>query len=216
MRKIILSALAGALCMFLILLGVSSFITTRQSTATEYTHVDFISKISQKDCFLCGTDSSTPLYPFWGEDNVGIINLNTFEFMRLEINRYDNQGQLIEKAAGYIQPSILSLGDTNAYAYTYPNTGCSHVQITGVQYSINREFIQSRLCQSCLDTINSLWFSGNAPAEYAVISFAAQTIRPLLKCTPWFSAGNYGINCDFRDNGAIDLLIHYCPNRYND
>ena len=31
----------------------------------------------------------------------------------------------------------------------------------------------------------------------------------------WFAAGNYGIDCEFKDNGDIDLLVHYCPARYN-
>ena len=64
------------------------------------------------------------------------------------------------------------------------------------------------------NTINDLWFSEDAPAENAIISFAKRTIRPLMKCYPWFSAGDYGIDCEFKDNGAIDLLVHYCPNRY--
>ena len=50
--------------------------------------------------------------------------------------------------------------------------------------------------------------------EYAIVSFADRTIRPLVSCYPWFSAGNFGIDCEFKENGAIDLLIHYCPNRY--
>ena len=31
---------------------------------------------------------------------------------------------------------------------------------------------------------------------------------------PWFSAGDYGVDCEFKDDGKIDLLIHYCPSRY--
>ena len=214
MKKIIMSALAGALCMFLAILGMATYAAKQEPEPTEYSHIDFVSEIAQEDCYLCGNGSDPIVNHYWGEDNVGILNLNTFELLRLEINRYDDYGQLIEEVAGYMQSSHLSGEDTYAHAFTHPDNGYSHVQITGVQYSIDRESVQSHLCQSCLDTINDMWFSGEAPAEYAVINFTERTIRPLVSCYTWFSAGNYGVDCEFKDNGAIDLLIHYCPNRY--
>ena len=216
MKKIILSALAGALVMFLTIFGIAAVSVSWEQVQEprSYVHVDYVTELTQEDCFLCGNGSGPLTSHYWSEDNVGIINLNTFELMRLEINRYDHDGQLIEEVAGNMQTSHLSGEDTYAYAYTHPDNGYSHVQITGVQYSIDRESVQGHLCQNCLDTINDLWFSEDAPAEYAIVSFAERTIRPLIKCYPWFSAGNYGIDCEFKDNGAIDLLIHYCPNRY--
>ena len=180
MKKIILSALAGALCMFLAILSMAALSISQEPEPTEYTHIDFVSELPQEDCFLCGSGSDPITSLYWGEDNVGIINLNTFELMRLEINRYNDHGQLIEEA-GYMQTSHLSGENTYAHAYTHPDNGYAHVQITGVQYTINRESVQSHLCQCCLDTINNLYFSGDAPAEYAIVSFAERTIRPLMK-----------------------------------
>lgn len=100
------------------------------------------------------------------------------------------------------------------HAYSYPDNAYADVQITGVKYAIDRDSVQNHLCQTCLDSINNLWFTDQPPAEYAIVSFEEQTIQPLLNSHPWFSAGNYGIDCAFKDNGAIDLLIHYCPCRY--
>ena len=213
MKKMILSALAGALCMFLVILALAAHTAKKETEPAQYTHVDYVSAL-QGECFLCGDGSGPITSLHWGEDNVGIINLNTFEVMRLEINRYDDHGQLLEEAAGYMQSNHLLGEDSSAHAYTHPDNGYAHVQISGVQYEIDRASIQGNLCQSCLDTINDLGFSGAAPAEYAVISFADRTIRPLVSCYTWFSAGNFGIDCEFKDDGAIDLLIHYCPNRY--
>ena len=216
MKKTIMAALAGALGMFLIIFGIAAISVSREKAQEPiaYVHVDYVSELTREDCFLCGNGNDPITVHYWGEDNVGIINLNTFEMMRLEINRYDDHGQLIEETAGYMQANLLPGEDTYAHAYTHPDNGYAHIQITGVQYSIDRESVQGHLCQSCLDTINDLWFSEDAPAEYAIVSFAERTIRPLMKCTPWFSAGNYGVDCEFKDNGAIDLLIHYCPNRH--
>lgn len=103
--------------------------------------------------------------------------------------------------------------DAYAHAYVFPDNAYVGVQITGVQYAIDRNMIQSQLCQTCLDSINSLWFTTQFPAEYAVISFKDRTIQPLLNSYPWFASGNFGIDCEFGNDGVIDLLI-YAPNRY--
>lgn len=215
MKKCILSAIGGAAAMLIALIVIANISAAGKQEKEEYEHIDFVSTITQENCCVCG-DDAFPFSSHWGEDNVGIVNLNSFEMMRLEINRYDDHGNLIEEPAGYMSSSGLidKEADTYAHAYCFPDNAYASVQITGAQYSIDRESIRNHLCQICLDTINDLWFSGNAPAEYAIVSFSERTFRPLVECYPWFFAGNYGIDCEFKDDGAIDLLIHYCPSRY--
>ena len=213
MKKCILSALAGALAMLVAIIIAARISTAQKQIPKEYEHIDYVSNITQKECFVCGTNNG---YSYWGEDNVGIVNLNTFELLYLEINRYDDYGNLIEEPAGYMSSVGLSdkEADSYAHAYCFPDNAYASVQITGVQYDIDREMIQSKLCQTCLKSINDLWFTDQPPAEYAVISFEDRTIQPLLNAHPWFAAGNYGVDCEFKTDGDIDLLIHYCPNRY--
>lgn len=205
MKRCILSAIVGALCMLLALYCIAAVDLAK--AAEDYEHNDFISNTPREECFLCGSSNA-----HWGEDNVGILNLNTFELLYIEINRYDDHGQRIEKPAGYMQLD----GIFKVNAYTFPDRGYSQVRITDVQYAVDREIIQNRLCQTCLDAFNSMYFFGNAPAEYAVVNFADRVFRPLIKCYPWFLAGNFGVDCEFGDNSTIDLLIHYSPNRYAD
>lgn len=208
MRKCILSALGGAVAMFLLLVLIANI---QNNQETEYEHIDFVSSITPDTCFVCSEHCS-----YWGEDNVGVVNLNTFELLHLPINRYGDHGELIEEPLGV----MLSCGimdeeaSTNAHAYVFPDNAYATLQITGVQYAIDRELIQRRLCQTCLDSINSLWFTTQPPAEYAVISFEDRTIQPLLNAHPWFSSGNFGVDCEFKEGGVINLLLHYCPNRY--
>ncbi len=213
MKKCILSALAGALAMLIVITIVARISVAQEQTPKEYEHIDYVSNITQEECFVCGTNNG---YSYWGEDNVGIVNLNTFELLYLEINRYDDYGNLIEEPAGYMSSVGLSDKEAHRYAHAYcfPDNAYASVQITGVQYDIDREMIQSKLCQTCLKSINDLWFTDQPPAEYAVISFEDRTIQPLLNAHPWFAAGNYGVDCEFKTDGDIDLLIHYCPNRY--
>ena len=216
MKKCILSAIAGAAAVLVFLIVAASISTTRGQEPEEYEHIDFISTITQDDCFLCGNGSEFPVSSYWGEDNVGIINLNTFEVLRVEINRYGDHGELIEEAAGYMQTSSLidNENESHAHAYTFPDNGYANVHLTGVQYAIDRDSIQGHLCQSCLDSINEMWFDEIPPAEYGVLSFADRTLRPLIICTTGFGMGNFHVDCDFENDGEIDLLIFYCPPRY--
>ena len=213
MKKCILSAIAGALAMLLAIVIASRIGTDQEQISTEYEHIDYVSNITQEECFVCGTNNG---YAYWGEDNVGIVNLNTFELLYLEINRYDEHGNLIEEPAGFMFSGSMSdkKSDSHVHAYCFPDNAFADVQISGVQYAIDRDSVQDNLCQTCLDAINSIWFTDQPPAEFAVVSFEDRTIRPLLNSSPWFSAGHFGIDCEFKESGAIDLLIHYCPQRY--
>lgn len=214
MKKCILSALAGAGTMFLLLLLI---VKTHNAKGTKkYEHIDFVSITTESECYVCGDSGDYTVSTYWGEDNVGIVDLNTFELLYLPINRYGDHGELIEEPSGVLLSDGLMdrEADTYAHAYTFPDNAYSFVQITGVQYAIDPNSVQSRLCQTCLDSINSLWFTTQPPAEYAIVNFAEHTIQPLLNSQPWFGIGNFGIDCEFKNNGAIDLLIHYCPNRY--
>lgn len=216
MKKCILSAIAGALAMFVVIIAVTTVSAVKEQTPEEYEHNDYLSKITREDCYVCSDvgDFSGSIY--WGEDNVGIVNLNTFELLYLEINRYDDHGNLIKEQAGFMSSGGMSNKEMETYVHTYcyPDNAYADVQIFGVQYAIDQNSVQNHLCHTCLDSINDLWFTDMPPAEYAIVSFENRTIQPLLNAHPWFSAGNFGIDCEFKDDGRIDLLIHYCANRY--
>lgn len=209
MKKYIMSALLGAILMLLALVLIAN--THNRKSMEEYEHIDYVSTITPEVCFVCSEQG-----PYWGEDNVGLLDLNTFEFLYLPLNRYGDRGELIEEPAGVMMTGGLMKQETETYvhAYMFPDNAYARIDLTGVQYAIDRDSIQTRLCQNCLDSINNLWFTTQPPAEFAVVSFEEKTIQPILNAYPWFGAGNYGIDCEFKVEGTIDLLIHYCPNRY--
>lgn len=213
MKKCILSAIAGALAMLLATTIAARIRAARKQTPKEYAHIDYVSTITREDCFVCGTDSGCP---YWGKDNVGIVNLNTFELLYLEINRYDGHGNLIEEPAGYVLSNGLfdTEAETYVHAHSHPDRAYANVRLTGVAYAVDRDSVQENLCQTCLDSINGLLFTDQPPAEFAIVSFENRTIQPLLTTHPWFASGNFGIDCEFQEDGTIDLLIHHCPNRY--
>lgn len=211
MKKCLISVIAGALAVLIILVIVANLYDFQKHSSSEYRHIDYVSEITNEDCFVCSETREKPTYTYWGEDNIGIINLNTFDLLYLQIKRYDDYGTLVEELAGYVSSSSIIDDESGSYAhaYSFPDNNYASVQIHGVQYDISRNLVQNQLCQNCLDSINTLWLNDNAPAEYAVISFEDRTIRPLVSSAPWFSAGNYGVDCEFGDDGQIKLLVHY-------
>ena len=215
MRKCILSAIAGALAMLILIIVAANVSTAKERVPEDYEHIDYISTITQEECYVCSDTKDFSGFLYWGEDNVGIVNLNSFELLRLEINRYDDHGNLLEEPAGFMSSSGMSNEETesHAHAYCFPDNAYADVQLSGVQYAIDRDSVQNHLCQTCLDSINDLWFTDMPPAEYAIVSFENRTIQPLLNAHPWFSAGSYGIDCEFDGDGKIDLLIHYIAPR---
>ena len=206
--KYVLSAIGGAVVMFLALVCIANF-TDREKTAN-YEHIDYVSAIQQEDCYLCGDGADPLTAAYWGQDNVGILNLNTFEVLRLEINRYDDHGELITTQAGVMQ----SAGIQNVHAYVHPDRGYANVQISSVEYDTERDSVQNRLCQNCLDTLNGEWYGDEPPTEFAVVNFADKTVEAMMPSKTGFGSGNYYVDCEYNDDGKIDLLIFHCPPRY--
>lgn len=209
MRKLV-----GLILVFLLLLTACSNGEQPSISKKEYEHIPYVSDLSQEECFVCGENPNHPTSSYWGEDNVGILNLNTFEVLYIEINRYDDNGQLIEETAGYMQMHSMSNGESYVHSSDNPDRGLSHIQIQGNRKPVDAKAIQSFLCQTCLDKINDMYFGDYPPEEYAVVNFSDKSIRPLIKNTTWFTFGNFDVDCDFEEDGDIDLLIHYCPPRY--
>ena len=214
MKRNIISGLIGAAIMFVFMIGSAYLYAHLTAEAPEaYEHVDFVSTITKDECFICGSGSDCT---YWGEDNVGILYLNTFEMHRLEINRYDDQGQLIEELTGYMTNGGMYENDTYVNSHVFPDKGYASVEITSLDYEIDRDLVQSKLCQTCLDEINDLWFGDLPPVEFVFVGFEDRSIHGLVDTCPWFSLSNYGVDCEYEEDGDIDLLIHYIAPRYKE
>ena len=214
MKKHFISALIGAACTLLILFTVVIFRTGQNNTDSEPNYANFESNTTTDRCFICSNNARSVLPLYWGQDNVGIINLNTLEILPIEINRYTDSKELITEPAGYMQQSAINGGNAYAYAAVFPDEGYADVRITESKNGVDRDYIEDQFCQDCLDLINAHNIDNRVPAEFAIISFSDKTVLPLIETYSRFFSGNYGIDCDFEENGEIDLLIHYCGSRY--
>lgn len=149
-----------------------------------------ISNMSAEDCFLCGSGAEEPCY--WGQNNVGIISLNTFEVMPLEINRYDAHGTLIEEEAGYVQTGGFQNPENgfSAYMMVNPDSGYATGQISFREdEKLDVEKTATFLCQDCLDAVLSEIHEKGFGV--GVINFATREIHASEKNFTGFGLGDF-------------------------
>lgn len=107
-----------------------------QNTEQDQVRVSFVSNIDKQDCFVCGEHADPLTARYWNEDNIGILNLNTFDVMYIPINRYDINGEQITELAGVLESSWKTCGTSNLHAWTDPDRGYSHIDIPDVSWKI--------------------------------------------------------------------------------
>ena len=215
MKKCILSAIGGALTMLVAIVIAANISANSKQEPEEYEHIDYVSSIEQASCAFCGDSEDALFAQYPDEDNVAIVNLNTFEYQKISMNSYDENGQMIAESEGYYKGYMVFGQDTYVHSKTFFNRSYATVEIHNSKYSIDIEFLESNLCQDCLDMLNVFYWTEEAPPECAVINFKEKEIRPLDQCLTWFMMGNYGVDCDYKDNGNIFLRVFYCPPRYS-
>ena len=171
-----------------------------------------VSCVAKADCFLCGAGAG-----YFGQNNVGIVSLNTFAVMPVEINRYDHRGQLIEENTGAMQMRYFQNGENGMTASVMlePDRGIAHVSITpNGDATLDLTNAAGHLCCDCLGDLASQ-FHGSVNGV-GVVNFSTQRLYVLQESVSSFGAGDYYVHCDRNtENGQISVLITYNPLRYD-
>ena len=175
---------------------------------------ELISSVIKDNCSICGANSTHEIKDFIGQDNIGLINLNTFDFYLIEINRYDYNGELIEKATGAVIMGLFDSGESNASIMCDPDRGHASIQITSSSDGVDADSLGEYLCQDCLDKFDYHAYKHNETLEVATINLLTGELRPLEESCPWFAFDNYIVDVKFRDDGRVDMDITYRPLRY--
>ncbi len=175
------------------------------------------SDTSAGDCLLCGEGTEAS---YWGQENVALISLNTFEIKPIEINRYDRlNGQLIEEYAGVIsfggggsQYGGFSAAMLLEYDRGYA-TGSLHFYDDEV---LDADRAVSFLCADCMNRI--LPKNLERCFGVGVIHLATKELRMFEKNGGGFGLGDFHIDYHVEgekcDSLWLDILIFYCPVRY--
>ena len=68
MKKYILSAIAGALTMLIIITITAAIRGDEEQASEEYEHIDYASAITQEECYVCGDAKDFSGFLYWGEE----------------------------------------------------------------------------------------------------------------------------------------------------
>lgn len=198
-----------------ILTGCRAKQATKQDNVTEY-----CSNISAEDCYLCGSGIENLTASDWGQNNIALISLNTFEVRPIEINRYDRSGQLMEEYSG-----VISFGCVNSIEGGYSASMVLDSDRGYATASVNFQSDEtldiskaaSFLCTDCLDAVLSKKVS--QCFGVGAINLDTKEIRMFEENLTGFSLGDFYISCidkgNQNDNSRqMKVLIFYCPMRY--
>lgn len=227
MRKHKLIGLCLLLCDVFLFFSACHFFPTaemgkRTIALKGETKLFYRSAITKKDCLLCGDGDGTPFSPYWGQDNIGIVSLNTFEVFQIEINRYDDEGRLIKKPARStsIQMNSLEEDGFSLQCYVDSDRGLGKGTISFHRdEKLDLQKFAQFLCTDCLNTTMQN-VSPNDCLGVAVVYFKTRELYPLEKYVTGFLREDFYFLCDLRerqneDTGMeIDFHVFYCPERY--
>lgn len=182
---------------------------------------DIVSTITPENCWLCSDRTDTSLSPYWGQNNVGIVSLNTFEVMPVVINRYDIDGTLLEEQTGVLTSRHHSSQDDGFLSHSMEDVDRGHA--SGSVYFNEDEVLDAEktatfLCQNCLDDLLSKIYKNGYGV--GVINFETRELCAFEKNFVGFGLGDFYISCDFSDTEKweyapdINFLIFYAPLRY--
>ena len=180
----------------------------------------YCSNTSPEDCYLCGGGIEKLMPSYWGQNNIALISLNTFEIKPIEINRYDRLSrQLIEEYAGVV--SFGGGGSTDGGFSASLMLEYDRGYADGSVDFLNDETLDvdkaaAFLCADCLNEI--------LPKEIrqcfgvGAINLETKEICVFEECLTSFGLGDFYIDCHLqgqdRDKPRMDILIFYCPIRY--
>lgn len=169
----------------------------------------YASCVSQDDCYLCSGMSD-----YEGQNNVGIISLNTFQIMPVEINRYE-QGELIEENTGSTLVMFHKDEDNGFSAGLFLHADRGRATAS-VSFNGDSELDLSNTAPHLCEEHLSKLVSGLYRNAYGmgVINFSEKKLDVICDGTLGFESGDYYVDCDLKEGQGVDLLIVYTPLRY--
>jgi len=214
--------IAGMALSMLMLIGTAGC-GQKQETATDYraeAEVLYQTYAAKEDCCLCGNGAAL----YWehlGENNVGIVSLNSFQMLLVSINRYADDRKLIEENTG-CRESRRFTGDEDgfsAYLMLDADRGVADAQISfNDDQQIQLERTAQHLCEEHFRELVAELY-GN-PYGVGIVDLEDAKLYPIKENVIAFQAGDYYIHCDPRETDRdgnplkMNVYVVYTPLRY--
>ncbi|MCI8566932.1 MAG: hypothetical protein HFI39_11560 [Lachnospiraceae bacterium] len=175
------------------------------------------SGVRPEECFWCG-ETGAEAAPYWGQENVGFISLNSFEIAYVGINRYDDFGGRVNEHAGGTMVRLEHAGEDGFSAFIFENTdrGFADGTITlNEDASLHAAQAAQHVCKDCMERLYEMGADEEA-CGVGIVNFATGEYRLLRPDGGGFDFGDFYVFCDFRDgkkDGEMGFLIMHCPVR---
>ena len=193
--------------------------TEIQSETLQYT-----SPTQKEDCQRCGDGKGTLLSAYWGENNLGIIDLNQFQLAHIEINPYETWGKYTKEDYGRSSTDLINTGEggLSVWGTTDPDRGYYSGEI--FLASSNVLDVSQAAQFLCTDCLNQIVPKGGEPHfNIGIINFKTKEIRLLEEHVSAFMFDDYYVSCEYVETirqdekeRRFDLLIFYCPPRFTE
>ena len=157
---------------------------------------DFVYCTAREDCFLCS--EVPPFDSFWGQDSIGIVSVNTFELVPLEMT---------PRGGGYVSVQVPRINGLPMSVYTLPDMGIADVSIDGEAGIAEPERVGEFICGECLDKYKGSFSPNGAPTEIGIVDFSTRELVAVGWSDGWFTIGDFVAECDFDPDGGMDIFL---------
>lgn len=206
----------------LLALFLSGCQTERHNSHNEK-DAEYTSETSPEDCYLCGGGIEGLMLSYWGQENVAIFSLNTFDVAPLEINRYDRLSkQKIEEYAGAIsmgREGSTENGFSINYMLEYDRGYASGTVMLRDDDEVDISKTAEFLCSDCLNKI--FLMETDRYLGIGVICLDTKEFKAIERIkegAPGFGVGDfhfvYSLNTKKDGERQMEILVFYNPIRY--
>lgn len=208
------------LMLLILLLGCACLLacSNNQDLKTEEPHIiEVFSQIDESSCYLCYPPSNSLLNLYAGGNSIGILSLNTFDLMDLDIVPFNDNGTIDFTPVGQISISMRSFEDAYFRFSNHPDR--RYVDVT-IDYkdtlpAVDYDFLSTQLCQSCLNEVleleNEVFDRELDMPCYVLIDFSTKKLYSICQWQRGYYIEDYVVKLSHKreDDLKTELLIFF-------
>ena len=171
------------------------------------------------DCPLCGGNEENSYQSLWGQDNIALVSLNSYDIKLIGINQFDAEGKPREEYAGVVSFAGGEGKDGGFSAHLLVNYDRGYATGTvelNNDVVFDYEKVSFSLCADCLEKLE--FYRAENCVGVAAIDLQTREIRVFEKEYKGFGLGDFYLDFNFEKGSdgenEMNLLILYCPVRY--
>ena len=157
---------------------------------------------------MCSDNAESELTKLFGHKNLGIVNVNTFDVVELEINRHDHSGNQIMEATGTMKMGLVDIGGIVFSCRCDPDRNFASASFTHMGEEIDGDKIATFLCQECLDNFTKEYILEDVISPIVIVDFSDGSLTPLQRIITAFAHSDYLAHLGFEEDGSVERMFN--------